>query len=155
MSLPLSRIAPYAMLGLALALAVLLSACTSLQQPSTTGTVLLRGLIDYKVTEYILENPERAPKVAEMARLLADAASGEATVMELQAEALALVIDRQNSMTPQQYLQARILVDVIAQLIMDRIGDGGLDPDQRVQIASFFRWIETTATTFQAKAPSV
>ena len=148
MSHPLSRIAPYAMLGLALALAVLLSACTSLQQPSNSGGVLLRGLVQYKVSEFLLENPSRAPRVAEIAGVLKRVASGEATVLELQAEALALVIERQNSMTPQQYLQARILIDVLAQFILERVGQGALDGEARVQVQDFFAWIEGIASTF-------
>lgn len=149
MSLPLFRIAPYDMLGLALALSVLLSACTSLQQPSATGTVLLRGLVQYKVSEFLLENPDRAPRVAEIAAVLGHIASGEATVLELQAEALALVIERQNDMTPQQYLQARILIDVLAQFIMERVGSGAVDGEARVQVREFFAWIEGVANSFR------
>lgn len=118
-----------------------LSGCQTIQD----NPAVARLAVEYATLKAIDEKPDRAARVAKIAgQVRANAEGGaSATVALIRTAVLAEI--RWDKLDQADALLIRSLIDVAAAELEKRVGDGLIDPEQRLIVAEVAGWIESAA----------
>lgn len=131
-----------------LAFLLVLAGCQGAGQPSTAERALAAQLVVRQATlRYIEAADDPADRAAAVHgaidRVLAYADADETTLAALEASARALVPWDELSLADRDLLD--VLISAISARLAERIGDGALDPDDRVAVVEVLQWVQAAA----------
>lgn len=137
-----------------LALAALSGCQNADEQPSAERSLAAQLVVRQATLRYIeaADQPaDRAAAVhAAVGRVLAYAEADETTLAALEASARALVPWDELSPADRDLLD--VLITAISARLAERIGEGALDPDDRVAVAEVLRWVQAAASLYMRSA---
>lgn len=123
--------------------------CTTTGQPSP---VVAQIAVEYAVMKFCENNPSHAPRVAEIARNVKAAASGNVSATVATLDALVRSQIKWEKLTPADTQLVNLLLDAIEAELTARVGAGTLDPQKLLVVQQVAGWIETAASVTQPPA---
>lgn len=124
-------------------LSIALAGCANWQ--AVENSALPQAAIQYGTVKFIDNDTDKAAEVQKIAgNLKADfAESADATVENLYARAMQEI--PWAKMAPEDEILLRALLVDLKEYLKQKVGDGVLDPDQRLKIEAVLGWIEQAA----------
>lgn len=124
-----------------LVLCALLAGCATIEENPNTAKLVTQ----YAVLKFAEQSSadRRAERLANVARIAADVkaiAANEVTSVSSIRAAVAIQIQKLN-LSPADQLLANGLADILAQELAKRVGDGALNPEQRLIVGQVMDWV--------------
>lgn len=127
------------LVSMLLTIVVAISGCATMQENET----LTRAAFEYGTLKVIDGDPDRAERVVDLMDDLIVIASGDATV-EFLSERLRDEIDW-GKLSPADTILVNAVINEVSARLQEQVGDGLLDPDQRLQVTQALGWIREAA----------
>ena len=121
------------------------------EQPSAERTLAAQLVVRQATLRYIEAAPVPAARAAAVhavvGRVLAVAEADETTLSALEVSARALV--PWDALSPADRDLLDLLITAISQRLTERIGEGVLDPEDRVAVIEVLHWVQAAASLYQ------
>jgi predicted negative regulator of RcsB-dependent stress response len=107
--------------------------------------VLAQVAVQYATIKVLQNNPDRAPRVIEIAQFIrANAGNEQAATVALLEAAVRSQIDF-SKLDPADAMLVDILIATVREELVQRLGDGPLSPEHVLVVAQVAGWIESAA----------
>jgi predicted negative regulator of RcsB-dependent stress response len=125
----------------AISCAILFTSCSTISE----RPVLAQVAVQYATIKVLQNNPDRAPRVIEIAQFIrANAGNEQAATVALLEAAVRSQIDF-SKLDPADAMLVDILIATVREELVARLGDGVLSPEHVLLVAEVAGWIESAA----------